>query len=272
MTLSADITDFTRRDLTFRGKTKPVLVSGASGPAVIVLHEAYGITPVLLRLCRWFRDGGFRVYIPVLLGRPDATNPEKLTLTRTLALCVSREFTMFATGRPSPVTHWLRDLAHMAHSECGGPGVGVIGLCLTGGFGLAMSVDPLIMAPVLGEPSLPALRHSALEVSDSDLARIRARTHAPEQFRVRGYRFKGDTLCRSVRFEALQRALGDAFLYREFPDEDGNPAGFRAQGKPPHSVFTGDLIDQPGAATRQAVDEVIAFFRERLLVAAASAG
>jgi len=208
--------------------------------------------------------GGFRVYVPVLLGRPDATNPEKVAFTRTLALCVSREFMLFATGRPSPVTHWLRDLAHMAHGECGGPGVGVIGLCLTGGFGLAMSVDPVVMAPVLGEPSLPALRPAALEVSDADLASIRARTQSPEQFRVHGYRFKGDTLCRAARFEALRRALGDAFLYREFPDEDGNPSGFRAQGKPPHSVFTGDLIDQPGAATRQAVDEVIGFFRERL--------
>jgi hypothetical protein len=31
--------------------------------------------------------------------------------------------------------------------------------------------------------------------------------------------------------------LGDAFLYREFADDDGNPAGFRSQGKPPHSVY-----------------------------------
>ena len=38
----------------------------------------------------------------------------------------------------------------------------------------------------------------------------------------------------------------------------------KARGKPPHSVFTGDLIDAAGEPTRQAVDEVIAFFRARL--------
>jgi len=126
MPLSTDISDFDRRELTFRGKTKPVLVSGVAGPAVLVLHEIYGVTPTLLRLCRWLRDGGFRTYVPVLLGHPDASNPEKISLGRTLALCVSREFTLFATGRPSVVTDWLRDLAHMAHAECGGSGVGVI--------------------------------------------------------------------------------------------------------------------------------------------------
>lgn len=264
MTLSTDIADFTGRDLTFRGKTKPVLVSGAVGPAVLVLHEIYGVTWTLLRLCRWIRDGGFRVYVPVMFGRPDASNPEKISLRRQLELCVSREFTLFATRRPSPVTNWLRELAHVAHEECGGTGVGVIGLCLTGGFALAMSVDPVVMAPVMGEPSLPAFHPAALEVSDEDLAHICARTQSPEEFRVRGYRFEGDTISPAARFETLRRVLGDAFVYREFGDEYGNPGGFRAQGKPPHSVFTGDLVDEPSAPTRQAVDEVIRFFRERL--------
>jgi hypothetical protein len=36
----------------------------------------------------------------------------------------------------------------------------------------------------------------------------------------------------------------------------------KARGKPPHSVFTVDLIDGPGEPTRAAVDDVIAFFRE----------
>jgi dienelactone hydrolase len=271
MTLSTDISDFTRRDLTFRGKTKPVLVSGRVGPAVLVLHEVYGVTPTLMRLCRWIHGGGLRVYVPVMFGRPDASNPETISVRRQLALCVSREFTLFATRRPSPVTNWLRELAHVAHEECGGTGVGVIGLCLTGGFGLAMSVDPVVMAPVMGEPSLPAFRPAALEVSEADLAHICARTQSPEEFCVRGYRFVSDTLSPTARFEMLRRVLGNAFVYREFRDEDGNPGGSRAQGKPPHSVFTGDLVDEPGAPTRQAVDEVIHFFRERLSTGAKQA-
>jgi hypothetical protein len=38
----------------------------------------------------------------------------------------------------------------------------------------------------------------------------------------------------------------------------------KAQGKPPHSIFTGDLIDAPGQPTRTAVDDVIAYFRRTL--------
>jgi hypothetical protein len=48
------------------------------------------------------------------------------------------------------------------------------------------------------------------------------------------------------------------------PDSAGNPEGLRAHGHKPHSVFTGDLIDAPDEPTRRAVDEVIAFFQERL--------
>ena len=56
MQLTPDISDFTRRDLSLLGKTKPVLLTGSTGPAVIVIHEIYGFTPTLARFCRWLRD------------------------------------------------------------------------------------------------------------------------------------------------------------------------------------------------------------------------
>jgi dienelactone hydrolase len=77
MMLSTDIGDFRRRDMAFGGKSKPILVSGAAGPAVIVIHEIFGFTPKLARFCRWVRDGGFVVYAPILVGKPDATNPDR---------------------------------------------------------------------------------------------------------------------------------------------------------------------------------------------------
>ena len=82
----------------------------------------YGFTPTLARFCRWVRDAGFRVYAPILFGSPDAGNAEKQTLGRILSLCVSREFTLLAGNKSSPVTEWLRALARLAHEECGGPG------------------------------------------------------------------------------------------------------------------------------------------------------
>jgi dienelactone hydrolase len=259
----SDFSDFSRRDLTLSGKTKPVLLTGTTGPAIIVIHEVYGFTPAVARFCRWVRDAGFRVYAPILFGNPDTNNAEKISPARIISLCVSREFTMLRANKSSPVTEWLRALARLAHEECGGPGVGAIGMCLTGGFVLSMALDPVVRAPVLAQPGLPATRPAALDISPDDLARVKARTR--DGLALRGYRFEGDTICQASRFETLRAAFGDAFIGTELPDSAANPAGMKAQGKPPHSVFTGDLIDAEGEPTRAAVNEVIAFFRKALL-------
>ena len=265
--LRTDIGDFTRRDLTFLGKTKPVLTTGTAGSAVIVIHEVYGFTPTLARFCRWIRDGGFRVYAPVLFGSVDADNPERILPSRLLGLCISREFYLFAAGKSSPVVEWLRELARLAHRECGGPGVGAIGMCLTGNFALAMAVDPEVLAPVLAQPGLPSHKPAALDVSASDLAMVRNRIEK-EGLPVRGYRFQGDRLCRAARFETLRRELGAGFVGTTLLDSAANPRG----RKPPHSVFTTELIDAAGQPTRAAVHEVIGFFRQRLCSPAGAPG
>lgn len=261
--LVTDISDFKRCDVTLKGKTKPVLISGEIGPAVVIMHEVYGFTPTVARLCRWVRDAGFRVYAPILLGRPDASNEERPTLGRMLHLCISREFIILTANRSSPVVDWLRALVRQAHQECGGRGVGVIGLCLTGGFALSMAVDPAIVASVMGEPGLPAFGSAGLDISATDLKCVKERA-AAGALAIRGYRFAGDKLCKPERFAALRKELGPAFIGKEIPDEAGNPAGLKSQGRGPHSVFTTDLIDETGQPTREAVDEIIAFFQNKL--------
>ena len=99
-------------------------------------------TPTLARFCRWLSAAGLQVYAPILFGRADATNQEKQRLARLIGLCVSREISLFARGRSSPIVDWLKPLCRKAHQEWGGRGVGVIGMCLTGGFALSMAVDP----------------------------------------------------------------------------------------------------------------------------------
>jgi dienelactone hydrolase len=262
MELTSDIGDFTRREVNLQGKTKSVLVTGTTGPAVIIIHEIYGFTPSLARFCRWLRDAGFRVYAPILFGKPDAGNAEEPSTARILSLCISREFTILRANKSSPVTDWLRALARLAHQECGGPGVGAIGMCVTGGFALSMALDPVVLAPVLAQPGVPALNPAALDIAPGDLEQVKARTR--QGLELRGYRFEGDTLCRGQRFATLRSTFGAAFIGSQLPDSAGNPDGMKARGKPPHSVFTGDLIDTPGQPTRAAVDEVIGFFRRAL--------
>jgi dienelactone hydrolase len=260
---SPDIADFTRRDFTFDGRTKPVLCLGDAGPAVVVIHEVFGFTPPLARFCRWIAAAGMRVYAPILIGRPDASNREHAGPLDILRLCVSREFTLFRTGRSSPVVDWLKPLARQAHEECGGRGVGVIGMCLTGGFALSMAVDPVVLAPVLSQPSMPVGKPAALDISAADLAIVKHRA-CTEGLTLRGYRFEGDTLAPHDKFVTLARAFGTAFTGTELPDSAANPNGMVSDGKPPHSVFTRDLIDAADEPTRQAADEVIAYLQSVL--------
>jgi dienelactone hydrolase len=177
--------------------------------------------------------------------------------------CISREFATLALGRTSPVTAWLRALAQQAHAECGGPGVGAVGMCLTGGFALAMMVDDVVLAPVLSQPSLPfALgkqRRRDVGLSDRDLARVKER--CAEGCEVLGLRFTGDRAVPPQRFARLKAELGDAFIAVDIDSSPGNPDGYR---KAAHSVLTEDLRDEEGTATRAALDQVLRFFEAKL--------
>src|SRR5881398_445256 len=146
--------DFTRREIALDGVTKIVYVAGA-GPAVIVMTEMPGISPHVARFSRWVRDAGFTVYMPSLFGRDGAVPAVDEGIAAFRRACVSAEFRAFAANESSPVTQWLRALARLAHEECGGPGVGAIGMCFTGNFALTMMLEPSMLAPVLSQPTLP---------------------------------------------------------------------------------------------------------------------
>jgi dienelactone hydrolase len=70
-------------------------------------------------------------------------------------VCVSREFRVMAGGGTSPVVAWLRALATQALRDCGGAGIGAIGMCSTGNFAISMMIEPAMIAAVACQPSLP---------------------------------------------------------------------------------------------------------------------
>ena len=174
----------------------------------------------------------------------------------------------WAHGKTSPVTDWCRALARSEHERCGGPGVGAVGMCLTGGFALAMMVDDAVVAPVLSQPSLPFAvrrrrRSADLGISDVDLGIVKRRV-AEDDVCVLGLRFSGDKLVPDERFARLQEELGDGFIGVTIDSSKGNPWGHRAAA---HSVLTEDLKDEPGQPTREALEQVLEHFRSRLLPA-----
>jgi dienelactone hydrolase len=258
--------DFIARSITLDGVTKIVQYSG-HGPAVIVMTEMPGISPHVARFSRWVRDAGFSVYMPSLFGVDGAIPGVEEGKAVFRRACVSAEFRAFAGNQSSPVTQWLRALARLAHSECGGPGVGAIGMCFTGNFALTMMLEPAMLAPVLAQPTLPLDNPGALEIAPEELAAVKQRLDR-EQLDVLAYRFAGDRFCTAQRFSAYAEALGERFIARVLPDAAANRSDlapfFEHVVACPHSVVTAHLIDAEGEPTRAARDEIIAFFRQRL--------
>ena len=226
------------------GVTHPTYRKGA-GPGVVIIHEIPGITAEVVHFAEEVVAAGFTVVMPHLFGTAGAgLNP--LTVGSALRqVCVSSEFTKLATGVTAPVATWLRSLARELHAELGGPGVGALGMCFTGGFALAMMVDESVAAPVVAQPSAPfaigRTRGADLNLSPADLGTVRRRV--ADGCPVLGLRYRKDPAT-GTRFETLTRELGDRFVRVEL---DGRG----------HATLT---------AQRQqvAVDRVLAFFGERL--------
>lgn len=265
MTEDDPLEDFEARTVTVDGVAKVVHVSGR-GPAVIVLPEMPGISPQVARFARWVRDAGFTVHLPSLFGRDGAVPQVEDGTAVMQRACVSAEFRAFGANRTSPVTKWLRALARRAHEECGGPGVGAIGMCFTGNFALTMVLEESVLAPVVCQPSLPLDDPGGLEIAPDDLRAV-ARRLDRDDLTVLAYRFAGDKWCRAQRFAAYTEALGDRFVGRVLPDSAANPAPapfFAEVVASPHSVVTAHLVDGAGEPTVAARDEILAFFTERL--------
>ena len=257
------IPDYEKFEFTYGGTTRPVYRRGI-GPGVIVIHEIPGIHPTVIRFANWVVDAGMTVFMPELLGTTGKARSNAYIAHSFGLACIRREFSVLAANRSSPITEWLRALAKEAHDELGGPGVGAVGMCLTGNFALSMMMEPSVIAPVLSQPSLPlslgSARKAALHISPEELANLKRR--AADGCSVIGLRFTEDPMCPPERFETLRQELGSAFEAFEIDSAtcpNAPPPG-------PHSVLTEDLVDEEGHPTREARDRVIQFFQERLLV------
>ncbi len=259
LTQDDPLDDFAHRRINLLGHDRLVYTIG-SGPAVIVMTEMPGISPHVARFARWVRDAGFTVYMPHIFGKDGAVPRMPGALFTILGGCISRQFRAFQANESSPATQWLRALAALAHQECGGKGVGAIGMCFTGNFALSMMLEPSVLAPVLSQPSLPLNDAAGMHIHPDELAAVKARMEA-EDLTVLAYRFEGDKYCQAARFAAYQDALGDRFIGRVLGDEHANPD---SPMKNPHSVVTIHLIDEAGQPTVQARDEILDFFRMRL--------
>jgi dienelactone hydrolase len=205
--------EYSEETFGFEGKERRVFRRG-EGPAVIVVAEIPGITTKVVEFADRVVDIGCTAVLPHLFGEPGAKPTVGRALSTVTWGCVSREFTNWATGKTSPVTVWLRALGRHEHERCGGPGIGAVGMCFTGGFALAMMVDDTVLAPVLSQPALPfgvfKRQKRDLGISADDLACVKQR--CADGVEVLGLRFTGDKTSPPERFQRLRDELGDAFV------------------------------------------------------------
>ena len=256
--------DFTKETFTSDGETKDVYWQG-SGPAVVIMTEMPGITPNVAAFARRVVAAGYTVALPDLFGEAGREESNGYIFKSMAKGCVSKEFVAFAREKTSPVVTWMRALVAEAHQRAGGDrGVGVVGMCFTGGFALALAVDPLVTVPVMSQPSLPlplTKSHRAdLGMSNDDLAVVVERARADEICAV-GLRFTNDPVVPKERFERLRAELGDAFIGVEIDSSPDNPHGFEKQA---HSVLTTEWRDEAGFPTAEAHDLVLQHFAARL--------
>jgi dienelactone hydrolase len=205
---------------------------------------------------------GMTVFCPSLFGdpgRPATLGYALATIAK--AICVRREFDVWARDRSSPIVDWLRALAAFAHAQCGGRGVGAVGMCFTGNFALAMMTEPSVVAPVLSQPSLPlgGPGAAAIGLSSGEITCAKNRL-ANEDLSIMALRFFGDPVVPDARFDSLKREFGARLETIEIDPKDARSG----TGLTPHSVLTIHLDDgDPTGPTKQAEERVIAFFKAR---------
>lgn len=261
------LADYRIEPFSHDGITHDVYHRG-DGPCVLVAPEIPGITPTVAGFADRLVERGFSVAIASLFGTPGKPSSVPRALATIAKACVSREFHVLATQDSSPATDWLRALARELHTSHGGPGVGFVGMCFTGGFGLAMLLDDTVVAPVLSQPSLPfgfgGARQASTGLSADELQQV-----VDKGCPVLGLRFTGDSLVPGARFATLKEALGDNFLHEEIPSPSDTPGA--ETKKAAHSVLTEDLApdDQPDHPSQMALARTLDFLAERLELAGA---
>lgn len=254
---------WTRAPFTGGGATYDCYEKG-SGPGVVLIPEIPGITPEVLGLAEHLVDEGFTVVVPSPFGTPGRPLSAGSLLATLPRLCVSAEFRAFATNVHRPITDYFRAVAADLASRTPGKGVGVIGMCFTGGFALAAAVEESVLASVLSQPGMPfptsRARKLDATVSSEEFDAIAQRAAAGEVCAL-GLRFSEDAGSPRERFGTIAARLGSAFEVIELDSSPGNAGGF---SKRAHSVLTGEVRNEPGHPALLARQRVVEFLRERL--------
>jgi dienelactone hydrolase len=248
---------------TGAGLTHDVYEKG-SGPGVVLIPEMPGMTPEVLGLAQHLVERGFTVAVPSPFGVPGRESSMGYTLNTLRKVCVSAEFRAFALNAHRPITDFLRAVAADLAARTPGAGVGVIGMCFTGGFALATAIESSVLASVVSQPAVPFPTSRARRIdpgaSAEDMDAIAART-ANDGLCLLGLRFSEDVSAPRERFASLKTKFGDAFEVIELDSSPGNAGGY---SKGAHSVLTAEVRENPTNSAWETREHMVEFLRRNI--------
>jgi dienelactone hydrolase len=205
-----------------------IYVAEGGGPPVILLHELPGLVDDDLTAAKRLANERFTVVAPLLFGEPGGDGHAIRYARR---MCGKEQFACNAGRMTSPHLRWLRQLVSEVRARWPqGTGVGVVGMCLTGAFPLAMLTESAVVAPVLLQPTIPFniwtrfgwfTDTAALGISDADLLHAKTKRDTP----ILGIRYRGDWRCRKRRFERLVDEFSSRFYRLDLPGDGHSTIG-----------------------------------------------
>jgi len=227
--------------------SKQLYVSGTQGKPVIVMHELPGMTRSFIDYCRGLSTRGFRVYMPLLFKSPcTEMNPPQMAL-----FCISAEFrNLFTVGarvRDRPIVNLIdKIIDHVSKAHPDQP-IGVIGMCLTGGFSVAGIARENVDAAICCQPSYPFVFDvKSVGLSDKRREEIAQRLKTMPAPCAKSYRYECDRISKPKHISGIADLLGEHFTC--FPDLQGDG----------HSTVTGD---NPNVDVKR---DIIKFLETRL--------
>lgn len=248
------IADYAKRSFSAATKKGHVIrhdvYQRGEGPPVVLIQELPGIGSAMLRLADEFVDKGFTVVLPHLFGPIG-----RVSIAGNFArvFCMRREFNLFTANKDSPIVDWLKALCQEIRSSCQAPGVGVIGMCLTGNFALSLMADDSVLAAVASQPAMPIARQGSLDIAADTIAAAKARID--DLVPVKAYRFEGDPLVTDKKFKCI---------HNTFNGDGKKRVDLTVISGPGHSVLTLDFVNEEGHPTRKALDEIFDYFTQQL--------
>lgn len=225
----------------------PVYVSKNGHKPLLVLHELPGMTPSFIAYCQKMAAQGFKIYMPLLFKSPET----EMNTLETAFFCTSREFRSLFTATDEtntrPFTAWLLQLVEHVGRESSGSKIGVVGMCLTGGFAISAIASPQVNAVAACQPSMPFFSNiEKLGLSAAERDDASAGAQGKTSPCVKGYRYQKDRISREEHMKAASNLLGSSF--ERYPDLAGKG----------HSTLTGKT------ASSNVYQDVLDFMTRRL--------